>query len=142
MRCVRATFSKMVRQEKIVQLRFLGKESNPDNSPTLYATDQGSYVVQGWIVTDPDILASLDIGDGETVVEVPARLMRFLSDDGLAGSVGLVQPPIVSVKENGNYVVQGKRVTDTSTLGQMHIPADESCVEVTKVSVQALLVGA
>ena len=37
-----------------MKLRFLGKDSTPTNSPTLYATDQNSYVVQGWIVTDAE----------------------------------------------------------------------------------------
>lgn len=36
-------------------------ESNPNNSPTLYKTDRGSWVVQGWVVTDPDALAELNV---------------------------------------------------------------------------------
>lgn len=36
-----------------MEITFLGKESVPDQSPTLYATDRDTYVVQGWIVTDP-----------------------------------------------------------------------------------------
>lgn len=40
-----------------MKLRFLGKESTPDESPTLYATDQDSYVVQGWVFTDAVLLA-------------------------------------------------------------------------------------
>jgi hypothetical protein len=30
-----------------VELRFLGKESTPDDSPTLYATDCDSFIIQG-----------------------------------------------------------------------------------------------
>jgi hypothetical protein len=30
-----------------MHLTFLGKESRPDESPTLFATDRDSYVVQG-----------------------------------------------------------------------------------------------
>lgn len=30
-----------------VKLRFLGKDSTPDDSPTLYATDRDSYVIAG-----------------------------------------------------------------------------------------------
>jgi hypothetical protein len=41
-------------------------ESAPKNSPTLYKTDRGSWVVQGWVVSDPDALATLNLPDGET----------------------------------------------------------------------------
>ena len=62
-----------------MQLRFLGKESTPTNSPTLYASDSESYIVQGWIVSDPEVLAQLVVGDDETLVEVPPALMGFLT---------------------------------------------------------------
>lgn len=51
--------------------------SNPDNSPTLYKTDRGSWVVQGWMVDDPEALATLNVPDGETVVEIPDRMIQF-----------------------------------------------------------------
>jgi hypothetical protein len=51
--------------------------SNPDNSPTLYKTDRGSWVVQGWEVTDPEALATLNVPEGETVVEIPDRMIPF-----------------------------------------------------------------
>lgn len=51
--------------------------SNPDNSPTLYKTDRGSWVVQGWEVTDPEALAALNVPEGETVVEIPDRMIPF-----------------------------------------------------------------
>jgi hypothetical protein len=40
-----------------MRLTFLGKESVPDQSPTLYVSDQDTYVIQGWIVTDPQVIA-------------------------------------------------------------------------------------
>ncbi|WP_240617184.1 hypothetical protein [Nocardioides speluncae] len=49
----------------------------PDNSPTLYKTDRGSWVVQGWVVTDPEALRQLNVPDGETVVEIPDRMIPF-----------------------------------------------------------------
>jgi hypothetical protein len=52
-------------------------DSVPENSPTLYKTDRGSWVVQGWVVTDPDALASLTLPEGETVVEIPDRMIQF-----------------------------------------------------------------
>ncbi|MGH3929070.1 MAG: hypothetical protein ACRDTF_03740, partial [Pseudonocardiaceae bacterium] len=76
-------------------LTFLGKESRPDESPTLFATDRDSYVVQGWIVTAPEILAMIVLRDDETIVEVPAALMAHLAKDGLSGDVVNLVPPIV-----------------------------------------------
>ena len=54
-------------------------DSVPDGSPTLYRTDRGSWVVQGWVVTDPDALADMDIPEGESCVEIPDRLVPFFS---------------------------------------------------------------
>jgi hypothetical protein len=125
-----------------VKLRFLGKESTPDDSPTLYATDQDSYVIQGWIVADPGILARHTVPDDETLVEIPPRLLAYLAVDGLDGAVTHVIPPIVEVTDSGNYIVQGKRVNDAATLGQMRIPENESCVHITRSAVAALLVEA
>jgi len=34
--------------------------------------------VQGYLVTDPEALAQMPIPEGETVVEVPKRLMQYL----------------------------------------------------------------
>jgi len=127
---------------KIVKLQFLGKDSTPTNSPTLYATDENSYVVQGWIVTDPAILGALTINDDETVVEVPARLMTHLAKDGVTGDVAHLVPPIVYLKENGNFIVHGPRVTDRETLSQMNIPDHATCVMVMKPATLALLAGA
>ena len=43
----------------------------------MYRTDRDSWLVQGWIVTDPEALAQMNIPDGETVVEIPDRLLPF-----------------------------------------------------------------
>jgi hypothetical protein len=59
-------------------LRFLGKVTESGNSPTLYATDQDTYVVQGWVVKDREILSQLALPDGETAVIVPKELMNYL----------------------------------------------------------------
>lgn len=37
-----------------MKLTFLGKDSTPNDSPTLYATDRDTYLVQGYTVTDPE----------------------------------------------------------------------------------------
>jgi hypothetical protein len=72
------------REEKAVKIRFLGKESTPNDSPTLYATDRETYLVQGYVVTDPEALAEMHVPEGETVVEVPRRLMRFVPPEDLS----------------------------------------------------------
>ncbi len=122
-------------------LTFLGKESQPKQSPTLFATDRDSYVVQGWIVTDPEILAMIVVRDDETIVEVPAALMAHLAKDGLSGDVVNLVPPIVYIAENGNYIIKGLRVTNTEALRQMNIPDHETCVEVARSAIVALVGG-
>ena len=47
-----------------------------------------------------------------------------------------------SVLANGNYIIQGWRMEDADALGQMTIPNYETCVEVPKAAMRALLVGA
>lgn len=61
-----------------MQLRFLGKETEGGNSPTLYDTDEDMYVIQGWIIDDQETLSQLRLPDGETAVIVPKALMRHL----------------------------------------------------------------
>ncbi|MFG1703697.1 hypothetical protein ACFLIM_10925 [Nonomuraea sp. M3C6] len=124
-----------------MNLRFLGTTSGGGQSPTLYSTDRDSYVVQGWIVTDPEILATLSMTDEETCVEVPARLFKYLEQDGVKGRLAGQAPPIVHATENGNYIVQGTRVHDAEALSQMRIPDHETCLEITKAHVLALVEG-
>lgn len=122
-----------------MRLRFLGKNSVPGDSPTMYATDRDTYVIQGWTVTDPEILGKLDLPDDETCVEVPAALFVHLEKDGIHGAVAHWAPPIVHVTGEGTYIVQGKRVTDAEARAQMSIPELEDCVEITRTAIKALL---
>jgi hypothetical protein len=63
-----------------MKLTFLRSTSpTRDTCPTLYATDRDTYVVQGYLVTDPEALGEMDIPVGETAVEVPAELLREVS---------------------------------------------------------------
>ena len=64
-----------------MKLTFVAKdpESVPSGSPTLYRTDRGSWVVQGWAVTDTDAVATMAIPDGEACVEIPDRLVPFFA---------------------------------------------------------------
>jgi hypothetical protein len=61
-----------------MELRFLGKETEGGNSPTLYDTDGEMYVVQGWTVSDPQVLSQLNLPPGEMAVLVPKALMSHL----------------------------------------------------------------
>lgn len=124
-----------------MELRFLGTETTGGQSPTLYATDQGSYVVQGWIVTDADVLAMFDLAEDETLVEVYARLMTHLTEDGLNGEVIHEVYPIVHVRKNGRYILQGKRVGDTKALAQMSLPDHETAIEIPKNVMVGLIKG-
>ncbi|RBQ20726.1 hypothetical protein DP939_06495 [Spongiactinospora rosea] len=61
-----------------MKIRFLGKTTTGDQSPTLYDTDQDMYLVQGWIVSDQAVLDQLDLPAHETAVLVPKKLMSYL----------------------------------------------------------------
>lgn len=63
-----------------MKLTFLGTTSINKSCPNLYATDRGTYVVQGYKVTDLEALATLHergMPDSETAVEIPAALLTF-----------------------------------------------------------------
>jgi hypothetical protein len=63
-----------------MHLTFIGKDpdSNPTRSPTVWRTDRGTWVVQGWVVSDSDALAQMNLPDGETAVEIPDGIVQFL----------------------------------------------------------------
>ena len=68
-------------EEDVVELNFVAKDpgSEPSGSPTLYRTDRGSWVVQGWVVTDQAALVAMNIPAGESCVEIPDRLVPFFA---------------------------------------------------------------
>ena len=67
-----------------MRLQFLGTDSKNGACPTLYATDRGTYVVQGKRITDPEAIAGLvDVREDEFYVEIPPGLLRYaLRGDG------------------------------------------------------------
>ena len=73
-----------------MRVTFVGKDpdSNPTGSPTVYQTDRGSWLVQGWEVTDQEALAEMDIPAGETVVEIPDRMLQFFGLEGRDARIG------------------------------------------------------
>jgi hypothetical protein len=63
-----------------MRLRFLGKHSSPGNSPKVWDTDAGQYVIQGFEL-DPDTRAQVGhVPLGELVIRVPKELMRYLPE--------------------------------------------------------------
>jgi len=112
-----------------MKLRFLGKETKDGGSPTLFDTDRTTYLVQGWKVTDPEILAQLDLGSEESCVEVPSRLMSHLAKSELTDTEG-AELPVVIRTDRETYVIKGSTVTDAEALAQMTVPDHETVVEV------------
>ncbi|GAB1641934.1 hypothetical protein KRMM14A1259_23570 [Krasilnikovia sp. MM14-A1259] len=103
-------------------VRFLGKETQGGDSPTLYATDRSTYLVQGWKVPDQPA----------TVVEIPETLLRHL----LPGTE-LAAPLQATGRrwrgDNGEcatYTLTGAEVTDLGISEQLAVPAHEGCIEV------------
>ena len=66
-----------------MRAQFLGKdpESQVENSPTLFATDRTdrrTYIAQGWVVTDPQVLADIGpVTEGEAIIEIPEDVLKF-----------------------------------------------------------------
>jgi hypothetical protein len=123
-----------------MKLRFLGKNSNVGDCPTLYATDRDTYLVQGWKIFANDLLMQLTLSEGETAVEVPTELFEHLDKDGLpSGEFRRLEDPLMVLTPGGTYVVQGREVTDAEALAEMEIPDYETVVEVPKAAITALL---
>jgi len=66
-----------------MRARFLGKDPNSQEgqSPTLFdtdRTDRKTYIAQGWLVTDPQVLADVGpVPEGEAIIEIPEDVLRF-----------------------------------------------------------------
>jgi hypothetical protein len=82
-------------QEDIMALRCIGTDpqSPANGSPTLWLDeDDGSFVLQGWKITDQatleEIRAKGPIPDHETVLRLPARMAPFLREVCGSGGTG------------------------------------------------------
>jgi hypothetical protein len=63
-----------------MRLTFLGKDTQGGNSPTLWETDDGQYVIQGFTL-DAEALGQVGaVPDGEAIIRVPKKLMRHLKE--------------------------------------------------------------
>ncbi|MEU3567758.1 hypothetical protein AB0E96_04885 [Kitasatospora sp. NPDC036755] len=61
-------------------------DSSCDNGPcpTIYATDTGELVVQGFRVEDPEALATMRLPEAETAVRIPIDLLVRVARDHLS----------------------------------------------------------
>ncbi|MFD4660475.1 hypothetical protein ACFWP2_33195 [Kitasatospora sp. NPDC058444] len=78
-------------------LRWLSGEGScrDGTCPTLWGTEDGNYVVQGYVITDPEHLAELRLSAGETAVLVPSAILNGYFDVRRSSSKG------------GDYVIKG-----------------------------------
>ncbi|WP_338770992.1 hypothetical protein V7968_09415 [Nocardia vulneris] len=104
--------STTIEGEKTMKIRFLGKHTNGGNSPTLYLTDRGTYIVQGWRVPGHD-----------DQVEISHPLLAFLEARTCLGV-------LLQDTGHGTFILSGELVSDPDVLAEMNIPDHETCIEV------------
>jgi len=91
-----------------------------ESCPTLYRTDHGTALVQGYLVTDPQAWGAPALAVGETAVEVPLTLLAGLT----------VSDPALYCIERGAVLVRGATVTDPEALAALRLSVGEAAVEV------------
>ncbi|NEW29706.1 hypothetical protein [Nocardia cyriacigeorgica] len=97
-----------------MRLTFLGKGGTTGGGcPSLYATDENSYVVQGWKTDLPG------------VIEIPHLLLGYAQPDTFVGAT-------LTDTGRGTFTLKGRPITDADTLAQMDIYPDETAIEVAK----------
>ncbi|AYF74191.1 hypothetical protein D7D52_10310 [Nocardia yunnanensis] len=94
-----------------MRLEWLGGDSTNGQSPTLYRSDRGTYVVQGWRTDQPG------------KIEIPHRLLQFVTRGSCFG---------VKLDDTGHgtFMLVGEPVTDPEALGIIDAPGHEAAVEV------------
>ncbi|MEV0468879.1 hypothetical protein [Streptomyces prunicolor] len=66
----------------VMKITFVGGSTGQGGSPRLYRDEEsGDFIVQGYLIGDPNDLVQMNIPDGETVVRVPASLFSYLPKD-------------------------------------------------------------
>jgi hypothetical protein len=64
-----------------MRLKRLAGNCFDGTCPTLYETDRGTIVVQGYLVDGAQVAdAGVVLGDGEALVEIPAELLARAHD--------------------------------------------------------------
>lgn len=91
-----------------------------ESCPTLYWTDRGTAVIQGYVVTDPEALGAATPAADVTSVEVPFALFAGFDISG----------PGLYPTERGTILVLGTAVTDSEALATLRLPVGEAAVEI------------
>lgn len=98
-----------------MRLHFLGKgDSQGGGCPSLYTSENDTYVVQGWKTDSPE------------TIEIPHRLLGFAVPDTFFGAT-------MTDTGRGTFTLSGVPIVDPETLAQMDIYPNETCVEVPKL---------
>lgn len=98
---------------RLVQLRRTCDQGM--DCPTLhYQRDADEFIIQGYVVTDPQVLVELNLHAGQTTVRVPTYLLPELEPDRSASDL----------------LVRGHEVNDTALLTELSLPAGETVVRV------------
>lgn len=100
-------------------IRLRSECPDTESCPSLYRTDRGTAVVQGYVVIDPEVLGAPILAAGETAVEVPFALFEGLTISDLT----------VYSTERGTALVRGTSVTDLEALDTLRLPIGETAVE-------------
>lgn len=77
-----------------VKLTFRGTSSSSGSCPSVYETDRGTLIIQGWRVTDAEAIAALTargLPAHETAVEIPVELLVYLPSQSNHRSQGSPQ---------------------------------------------------
>jgi hypothetical protein len=98
---------------RLVQLRSTCDQG--DTCPALhYQPDSDEFLIQGYTVIDPQVLAGPNLPAGHTVVRVPTRLLPELQRD----------------PDADDLFAQGHEVNDVELLTELNLPAGETVVRV------------
>ncbi|MGW5385497.1 hypothetical protein [Nocardia sp. NPDC003963] len=98
-----------------MRLQFLGKGgSNVGECPSLYVSDQDTYVVQGWVT------------EQAATVEIPHLLTGFAELGTFIGAT-------MTDTGRGTFTLTGRPITEPGTLAQLDLADDETAIEVPKL---------
>lgn len=105
------------------------REICPDrvSCPNLFITDDGTFVVQGYVTCETRELAN---DEDQAVVEVPLAL---LPEAALQHCADLV------VTDRDTVLVRGARLTDPEALAMIVLSANEAAVELTAAAMPTLV---
>ncbi|MEV2276253.1 hypothetical protein AB0I72_11745 [Nocardiopsis sp. NPDC049922] len=59
-----------------MELKRISGDCWDGDCPAVYATDRDTYIVQGYTISDPKVLADLGLPNGESAVEVPVEMLK------------------------------------------------------------------